>query len=298
MTPVSSKEKAALIDGGKARIVWPEEKVEKPPPPPPPSSAGTPTFDVWSYEQRLKSIRKGGRSDAAAGETVRAKYVSFIGDSYAFFTQWHKVPVATRLLGANQSAQKALPERVVDDLQPGDLVVFPEGGEKALIAQMADRLIGAEALSVRKRSRLWQQVLRSSHLSPDKFLVHAMSLGFHRHILTIRNWFYDEAQIGPAEREDLDLISVVTDSAELGNAADDVWDAISFLRSNHLGAGSVLRDAVLQQLRQALPAIEENGSRIEVPSLGAAWVVQVDSIAADFTEESWNQVDRLLWDDR
>ena len=74
--------------------------------------------------------------------------------------------------------------------------------------------------------------------------------------------------------------------------------SISFLRSNHLSAGSVLRDAVLQQLHEALPAIEENGSRIEVPNLGAAWIVQVDAIAQDFNEEARNHVDRLLWDDR
>lgn len=294
LMPISAKEKADLISGGKTRIEWPEPpKVETPPPP-----GGAADFDVWSYEQRLKSIRKGSRGEVHGGATVRARYVSFVGESYAFLTQWHKVPVATRLLGANQAGQKSLPERVVDDLKSGDLVVFPEGGQKAVIAQIADRLIGADAVAVRKRSRLWRETLLSSEISPEQFLAHAQTCGQSRHILTIRNWYYDDAQIGPGEREDLDLIAVVTESTELDKAANDVWDAISFLRSNHLGAGSVLRDAVLQQLRKALPAIEENGSRIEVPNLGAAWVVQVESVAPNFTEEPRSQVDRLLWDER
>lgn len=293
LTPVSAKEKAAFIGDGE-RFVWPEEKIDPPPPAP---SAESATFDVWSYEQRLKSIRKGGRSDTAVGATAPAKYASFIGDSYALLTQWHKVPVATRLLGANQTAPKAIPERVVEELKPGDLVVFPEGGEKAVIAQMADLLIGTEAPVLRKRSRLWQEVLRASGMSPEQFLAHARSLGYSRHISTIRNWYNDEAQIGPGEREDLDLIAVVADSPELSRTAEDIWAAISFLRSNHMGAGSALRDAVLRQLHGALAAIEENGSRIEVPNLGAAWVVQVDGIASEFREEPRNQLDRLLWDD-
>lgn len=294
LTPISAKEKADLISGGKTRVEWPEPPKVETPPPPPGEATG---FDVWSYEQRLKSIRKGNRGDVPVGATVRAKYVSFVGDSYALLTQWHKVPVATRLLGVNRVRPKTLPERVVDDLKLGDVVVFPEGGEKAVIAQMADQMIGADAPSVRKRSRLWQEILRSSGISPEQFLAHAMSLGYRRDILTFRNWFFDESQIGPAKREDLDLIAVVADSDELGEEADDVWEAISFLRSNHLAVGSVLRDAVLQQLQQSLAAIEENGSRIEVPNLGAAWVVQVDSVSPDFSDETRNQVDRLLWDD-
>jgi len=295
LIPISAKEKAALISGGKTRIEWPEQTSEDPPFL---STGATPDFDVWSYEQRLKSIRKGHRIDTSTGATVRAKYVSFVGDSYSFLTQWHKVPVATRLLGASLAGQKTLPERAVDDLKSGDVIVFPEGGQKAVIAEMADRLIGADAVVVRKRSRLWREVLRSSGLSPEQFHAQARANGHTRHILTIRNWFYDDAQIGPGERADLDLIAVVTESAELDKGASDVWEAISFLRSNHLGAGAVLRDAVLKQLRETLPAIEENGSLIEVPNLGAAWVVQVESIAQDFTDEPRNQVDRLLWDDR
>jgi hypothetical protein len=228
---------------------------------------------------------------------VRAKYVSFVGDSYAFLTQWHKLPVVTRLLAAGEAKPKSLPEKVVDELRPGDLVVFPEGGEKAVIAAIADRLIGNDAATIRKRARFWREALVSSNLTPEQFLTQAKSFGHTRHIATIRNWYYDEAQIGPGEREDLDLIAVVTGSTDLIDHAGEIWDAITFLRSHHLSAGSALRDAVVKQLRQALPAFGENGSRIEVPNLGAAWVVEVDSIASEYTDEARNQSDGLLWAD-
>ena len=295
LTPVSATEKTAIVSGGNSRIMWPEKaKAEDPPQEPVSEGHG---FDVWTYEQRLKSIRKGERGDAASGVTLAAKYVSFIGDSYAYLTRWHKVPVATKLLETSRAGTKALPERVVEDLRLGDLVVFPEGGQKAVLAQMADRLIGADAQAVRKRSKFWREALFSSGMSPEEFLMQAKNLGHSRHLVTIRNWYYDDAQIGPGERQDLDLIAVVTESDQLDTAGNDIWEAITFLRSKHLAAGSVLRDAVLNQLREVLPSVEENGSRIEVPNLGAACVVQVDAIAPSFTDESRSQVDRLLWDE-
>jgi hypothetical protein len=293
LTMLTSEEKTALVAGGSGRVTWPDQATPDPPGVQAPTSPAT--FDVWNYEHRLKSVRKGKRDDAVEA-TVRAKYVSFVGESYALLTQWHEVPVATRLLETNQATQKSIPERTVDDLKAGDLLVFPEGGQRALIAQMADQLIGANAPEVRKHSRLWREALMSSALAPEQFLAQARRYGHSRHIATIRNWFYDEAQIGPGEREDLDLIGVVTESAELIDTADRVWDSIAFLRSNHLAAGSALRDAVLQQLRGALQAVEDNGSRIEVPNLGAAWVVEVESIASDYTSEPRNEADRLLWD--
>ena len=294
LTEISAKEKTAFVSGGNAHIVWPEDAEREPVPAPMPD--GSSNFDVWSYEQRLKSIRKGGRNDVLDGTPVRAKYVSFFGDAYAFLTQWHKLPVATHLLGTKAPPSKSLPERTVDDLKLGDLVVFPEGGQKTVIAQMADRLIGPDAPALRKCSRLWREALLSSNKSPEQFLKAANILGHTRHIATIRNWFYDEAQIGPAEREDLNLIATVTDSAKLKIAADKVWETITFLRARHLGAGSVLRDAVLQQIHDVLPTIEETGSLIEVPNLGTAWIVQVDAIDQEFKDEARGRVDCLLWD--
>ena len=105
-------------------------------------------------------------------------------------------------------------------------------------------------------------------MSPEQFLAHARTYRFSRQIITIRNWFYDEGQIGPSERTDLTLIAAVTKSAELDKAANDVFDAISFLRSNHVRAGSLLREAVrpnwrkcCQQLRKTARASK---SRISV----------------------------------
>lgn len=295
LTAITAKEKEAFVSCQDARLVWPEDSKPGLPPPPLPAPV---TFDVWNYEQRLKSFRKGGHVDALPGAKVPAKYVSFIGNGYALLTRWHKLPVATRLLSTDRLTGQSLPERVVEGLRPGDLVVFPEGGQTAIIAQMADKLIVSDAPALRKQSKLWREALRSSDLSPEQFQHKATAYGCTRHIATVRNWFYDEEQIGPGERQDLDLIAIITESDELDAAANDVWEAITFLRSKHVGAGSVLRATLLEQLSEALPAVEENGSRIEVPNLGVAWVVEIDAIASAFTEEVRGQVDRLLWDDR
>ncbi len=294
LSSLSNEEKAAVVGGTATKIQWPQHMTVSEPEP---TESKAMDFDVWTYEQRLKATRKGGaNADVATQGFVPAKYVSFVGDGYAHLTRWHKVPVATGLLASRPGKGSSLPERLVDDLTAGDLVVFPEGGGKAVIASVADGIIGPEAASLRARCRLWREVLQASGMTPESFHARAKDFGFSRHLLTIRNWYYDEAQIGPGDRDDLDLIAIVMESTELEKAAGEIWEKMTLLRSNHISAGSVLRDAVLSQLQNALAGIGESGSRIEIPNLGAAWVVQVDLVAPKFEDESRNRVDRLLWD--
>ena len=265
-----------------------------------PAESLTPDSDVWSFERRLRHIRKdGGAASSDASDALPARYIGFVGDSYAYLTDTHKVPVATELVTSRSRAVQKLPERIVTDLSPGDYVIFPESSERELVYEVADKILGPNATDLRKQARVWKDALQASKLSPVAFLKQARELGRPKHIVTIRSWFADSAQIGPGgsnddSKEDLELIELVTDSQELKKSKEAVWNAIKDLRGAHLSAGMRLRDVLLQKLPQVIGAVEEKGTRVDLGDLGSAWIVQVETIAAQPEKRERSQINRLM----
>jgi hypothetical protein len=260
-----------------------------------PSSTALSDADIWSFEQRLRSVRKGkAASPTEASETMAARYVSFVGDFYSFLTESHKLPVATSLVSGSVHTSQKLPERTVLDIKVGDFIVFPESGDKEFVQDAADKLVGPSAPQIRQLARKWKDALQRSGLTPDQFHQQAKSLNRPRHSATIRNWFADSSQIGPREKDDLVLIALVTGDGEFESEIDDVRKAIERLRSAHQSAGMRLRDVLLQRLPQVMRQVEENGTQVDLGELGSAWIVQVDSIASDDEPRGRNEVNHLL----
>ena len=288
---LSGEDKAAFINhgDGKAKISWPSATR--------PALTDKSDTDpvIWDFERRLRGVRVGLASQPTkALETVPARYVRFTGEHYAFLTDTHKVPVATELLSGRARNNQKLPERTLNDIKPGDFVVFPASGDRQLVQVLADKILGRLAAGLRQRARTWQQALHSSKLTPEGFRITANSLNMHRHPVTIRNWFEDNDQIGPRDKDDLVLIAIVTEDSRFETLIDDTWDAIKTLRSEHLSAGMRLRDVLLQQLPAVLGRIEENGTEIDLAELGSAWVVQVDAIAEKHEPRGNAEINRLL----
>jgi hypothetical protein len=262
-------------------------------PPPPPASQSA---DIWSFEQRLRAVRKGDGAPVTSGDAVYARYISFIGDTFAFLTDTHKVAVATGLVSARTRQSQKLPERTVLDMEPGDFLVFPESGDRELVQELADKLVGPVATDVRRLARKWKDALQHSGMTPEDFLSQARKLDRPRHPATIRSWFADTLQIGPRDKDDLVLIALVTDNKQLDEAINRVWLAIEKLRSAHLSAGVRLRETLMQKLPQVINQVEENGTQIDLADLGSAWVVQVECIAPEAEQRNRGEVDRLLWE--
>lgn len=258
------------------------------------------SVDVWEFERQLRAARKGGSSTVVSVvDSVEARYVSFVGESYAFLTDSHKLPVATGLL--SRSPSQVLPERRIGDIGLGDFVVFPESGARELIQEMADRLLGRDAESLRGIARMWKDALQRSGMSPDEFLQQARQLGQPRHIATIRNWFADTSQIGPGNSDEelqngLELVALATDSEALQANLPRVIDAVHRLRSAHNSAGSRLRDILIQRLPAVIASLEETGTQIDLDELGSAWIVQVESIGTAAEPRPKSEVNCLLWD--
>jgi hypothetical protein len=129
-----------------------------------------------------------------------------------------------------------------------------------------------------------------------EFLRVAKELGKIRHPATIRYWLTDSSQIGPREKDDLILIALITGDKRLEQDVEEVRLAIERLWSTHQVAGNRLRDALLTRLPQVLGKVEENGTRVELGDLGAAWIGEIESIALATELRAPNEINRLLRD--
>ena len=296
---ITSDQKSAIVNGRAF------DELPSSPEPLPDAARSTALADdsIWAFEQRLRAIRKGAAAvPTDATETLPARYVSFVGTAFAFLTETHKVVVATLLVSAAGRIQQRLPEQTVGALAPGDFIVFPESGDRELIQEKADQLLGAEAHVLRSTARLWKEALWSSGLKPGQFLREARELGRPRHIMTIRNWFADTSQIGPGVSnedlsEDLELIALVTDFEPLKQQQPRVIEAAKRLRSAHLSAGVRLRDVLIKRLPEMIGHIEEDGSVVDLGELGRARIVQIESVASTTEPRGRGEVNRLTWGD-
>jgi len=290
-------EKSDLLKNGKSmRIVWPDElensEVEARPP--------ATTFSIWEFENRIRSVRKGGTtSPVTTEETIAAKYVGFRGDSYARITEAHKLPIVTDLLAAKEGSRQKTPMKEIEQVRVGDFVVFRDGGSQDVIQVIADQQIqssGQDAATLRKRANLWVEALRSTGLKAEQILAQLAEFGPGKNLFTIRNWVSNDSIIGPGLRTDLDSIAKLTKSHELEQSKDAVWSAIKQIRGAHLSAGMRLTDVLLQKLPACLGEIEESGTKINIDDVVTAWIVQVDDISPQFEQFPRSSVNRLLWE--
>ena len=293
ISTLTSDEKTALIGGGQQPCnKWPEEEIRETTCPEPAAGPG-----IWDLEHRLRLGRIGlAVRPTEAVDTLPARYVRFSGDCYAFITETHKLAVATDMVSGSARPNHKLPERTLLDIRPGDFIVFPESGERELVQELADRLIGPTAEQLRKTAHLWKDALHSSGLAPEEFLRHARALNRPRHPATIRNWFADTSQIGPREMDDLVLIAIVTKDAQLEREVEAVRAAIEQLWSAHQSAGVRLRDVLLQRLPQVIGQVEESGTKVDLGELGSAWVVRVEAVEAETEPRGRGEVNRLLFE--
>lgn len=285
------------------------------------------TFDVFQFESRSRNLRKDAESAMNKHDSVPCRYVSFVGDKYAYLSLTHRVPVATELLSSIGSAvSQKLPERLLSEIHSSDFVVFPLSGDHDLLAEIANRRLGYNATNVRALAGLWRNALlhpartKASAMAlitgqpqpvpsgtPDepweldsaRFQRLAELLGHRVTAAVARDWFNSDERLGPGRgpdglRRSLEVIAKVTAHSELERSLDDVFRAVCDLRSAHQSAGVELRKALLKSLPSELGRIEEGGSLIDLGELGSAWVVQVDFIAELQEYRGATEVNRLL----
>ena len=301
---MTKEEKSALVHvEPSVKIDWPDAPHDPHETPTPTPMSPTADFSIFAFERTLLSSRRGsGISQTDPDEKVQAKYAEFAGDKFAYITEGHRLPVATHLVFNPNSASQKLPEREVAGWQVGDYIVFFESGDVEVLQEIANRIMGARALPLRRKARIWRDALVSSGLSVSQLQERLTRIGCQRTTATLRNWVSKNSQIGPEDKRDLIAIASVTNSSELREEIESVWSAIQEIWSYHQSAGTVLRRILAQRLPTIRWQIEEEGTEVPIEDqgqhLGSATIVKVERIDQAFEPCSRSLVNRLRSEER
>lgn len=262
-------------------------------------------LSVSRIEDILHHRRKGVSAAVMSREEMReAKYVGFVGATYAHLTEWQHVPVVTALVRATASSRQAIAMRTVEELNAGDYIVFREGGESNIIRSIAEEIVGRERYAeLREVAELWRTTLwRLSYnaelrLADPRMVRQALHRwGLAIGIQTVRNWLHDETQIGPGDEGAIEAIAKASEDEGLLAKRTEVWEAIKAVRSLHVDAGFQLTRLLLEEIRKTPPRVAGRETRVDL-GRGRAWMVEVEEIGASFEGRPSSQVNRLLWDE-
>jgi hypothetical protein len=247
-------------------------------------------------EASARPLRKGSIPVAGPESDRRpARYVGFVGDTYAYLTPGHGVPVVSDLVRHIDPQQARIAIRTVEQLRVGEYVLFRDHGDRDVISLFAEQVIGP----VRYRERRaiadrWRAALRSVAPTPAEVYRRLRDAGVRKHAVTIRSWLMDPDKIGPGSREDLVAVAHASGDAAFLADVDTIWAAMGELRSAHVAAGPRLSDFLLAELPQKLTAVRDRETFVDL-TLGQAWVVEIEEIG-ELEERACTEVDRLLWD--
>lgn len=215
-----------------------------------------------------------------------ARYVSFVGEAYAYITDGCRLPLLNDLTDGGKGNVKIISGA---ELAIGDVVLFREVGESDVIQLIARSLLGeTEYHKLRQTAGLWRaplQRIRADKNTIEKWLG---EVGLRRSVQTINLWLNDPDLIGPTGDEDIEKIARMTRDPVLMEKSADVAAAIRQVRKLHQQAGRMLTDLILQ----ALPKEIDKEVKISL-EFGEAYIVEVESIEDRLRTYPTLQVNKL-----
>lgn len=249
---------------------------------------------------RMESFRTTGRKgmpglESNSGDLVEACYVGFAGQTYAYLTPTHRVPRVNAILEGQRSAKSAVEHVVVEDLKPGDFILFRNVGDSDVISLIAEQMYGRRYTDARKLAEAWRPVLR--RIGTDASYIHKQLRrhGLSQQVSTVQRWLHDPSLIGPQNEADLQIIADVARDRWLQTHRGEVFEAIRNVRGEHMSAGSRLTDILLAELPGKLSLIGDREVTLEL-TFGDVWIVQVEEVSVASEPRSAFEVNRLLWD--
>lgn len=232
-----------------------------------------------TYKQ---NVCKSARSDGSEAD-VPARLVVFSGGAYAFLTEFFKANVVTHLIDgalADMEENAEVKQKPVEQLVPGDALLFHRGSDSDVIRTTADKLL---ASGVREMSSLWRKSLleyvNSEGLSSEELWSRLRNSGCPLIRQTIKSWLDNDNIIAPqAYMRDVPLIAKVTGNDLLVRQMDEVLTAIHKVRSAHLSASHYLGRQVMTRALNILKEEGQNSAFIELES-NVIWVriLEIDS---------------------
>ncbi|GAI51887.1 unnamed protein product, partial [marine sediment metagenome] len=197
-----------------------------------------------------------------------------------------------------------IPHRYVRELRVGDYILFQESNRN-ILREIADKGLAREGKhGLRTIAGLWREALRETHMhnaSGFEGLVRSLSdAGCKRLPSTIRNWLYDDNQIGPGKKRDLRYIAKATGNKLLLDRIEEVETAISTVRGAHIQASNYIRHRLLAKLPELIANRDRTGygtqqsMQIDIEEYGRVMILQIEEIADDWEETPINSVNCLF----
>ncbi len=223
-----------------------------------------------------------------------AQYVSFVGESYAYLTPSHEVPVLTGVFASG--SREKVRWSTVKTLEVGDIVLFRASGDGSVLRALAEKNIGAEAYAdLRQNANLWRiplQKLGGNAKAVAKFLAEK---GLKRDWQTINNWLFDPDQIGPGhDAQDIVSIGRITGDQILIDKADEIMYDIQEVRKQHVLAGHALSNMVLERIPDNLEDVSGIEKELSL-DIGTVWLVTVEHIEQPSRSYPSQYVNVLRW---
>jgi hypothetical protein len=262
-------------------------------------------FDIIDFELKIRSYRY-SRFTATQGsedEIVKARTVVFTQNKFAFITETHRLLVVTDLMRGKASKRK-IPRKDINQLKIGDYVLFREA-DRDIIREIADSALAEQNLShLRQIAGLWREALRAKYQEVrrdlDELVFLLQKAGCKRKQSTIRNWLFDEDQIGPADRKDLERIARVTNNRELQERLEETTDAIKVVRGAHLQAAYYITRKLLTSLpeifyeQQGIDDAPRRSVILDLDDFGQVMILRVEEIGDGWKDYETKWVNRLL----
>lgn len=254
------------------------------------------------YKLKKHQLSKYITSTISGEDLVSAKPVGLSSNKLAFFTESHKIYLLNEVL-SGQTESRELPFVFVKDLKFGDKILFRDSN-RDIIREIADTMLrNAGKPDLSTTARLWKDVLRKEYNNQMRNIQRLERLlknnGYKRTITTLKQWLFDDDQIGPRDLNDLDIIVLAANSEELKGKLDTIKNAIPEVRSAHLQAAvfliSSLKEVLFNKVESNSSDLEiSNSLSIDLGQYGHVSVLTVDESDNEFMNVPRSKVNKLL----
>lgn len=247
------------------------------------------------FLRRRKSVREEGPSEEQDA-IVDAYYVDFTGQTFAYITEGHKLPVVNSYVSGAQTAAGKILLRAINELTVGDYVMFRESGDSDIIRFIAEDEIGKLAYQqLRSKATRWRKSLRNLGYDPRLVWEALRKVGFARSVQTVRGWLFDQSRICPEDINDVRKIAQASHDEELLQTLPEVEKAKDELVSLHIRAGYRLTELLLKELPSKIDLLTHGETVLDL-GVGKVRILHIEEIDPSPSPQRRSQVNRVLWD--
>lgn len=250
--------------------------------------------DIVEFETALdKAIYSRFHVANANHASFQTKLVRFENEKFIYATDSHRFLVLS--LRKNKSN---ISKTVVDDLAPGELVVFFNTDKETLVELVDNSATTENTALVKSWAGLWKDLLREYYLGIgsdfSKLVFDLRSNDCHKHEATIKSWLTDDGRIGPDDDADLISIALLTKSERLFENITTVRAAIRKVTGWRFQASDYVIERLKGELQKFTNLKQIVGSKIEINNLGSISILEISSISHNWENIDGRFVNKLL----